>query len=145
LTAHLGYEVDVSAAQARVSRILLRPDQRFWIAETDGRSVGWLHAALVEHVESGAFVYVVGLVVESGRRERGIGTSLLTQAEGWARETGYPMVRLHSSTSRAAAHRFYEKRGYTNIKTEYSFVKLFDSNAGPERLQKLVPRVDPQG
>src|SRR5262245_2941280 len=108
LTAHLGYDVDASTAEARLARILLRQDQRFWVAELDGRPVGWLHAAIEELVESGAFVHITGLVVDQGHRKQGVGACLLEQAERWAREGGYPMVRLHSSSNRVATHRFYE-------------------------------------
>jgi GNAT superfamily N-acetyltransferase len=144
LTGHLGYDVDASIAEARLGRILLRQDQRFWVAELDGRPVGWLHATIDELVDSGAFVHISGLVVDKSHRRRGVGACLLEQAERWARDGGYPMVRLHSSASRIATHRFYEGRGYTNIKTQYSFVKPFDSS-GPESLHRLVPRVDQQG
>jgi GNAT superfamily N-acetyltransferase len=143
LTAHLGYDVEASTAEARLARILFRQDQRFWVAELDGRLVGWLHATIDELVDAGAYVHITGLVVDRSHRKRGIGVSLLEQAERWAHDGGYPMVRLHSSANRVATHRFYEGRGYTNIKTQYSFVKLLGSSS-TETLQKLVPRVDQQ-
>jgi hypothetical protein len=51
------------------------------------------------------------------------------------------MVRLSSSATRDAAHRFYEGLGYTNIKTQYAFVKPLDA-AAAARVPTFVPRVD---
>ena len=141
LTNQLGYDVDASTAAARLARIVSRHDQRFWLAEIDGRPVGWLHATIDEFVESGTYVHIAGLVVEKGHRKQGVGTTLLDKAEGWARDEGYSVVRLHSSAHRTASHRFYERRGYTNIKTQYSFAKQFGSPRDRD-LRRFVPRVD---
>jgi len=54
------------------------------------------------------------------------------------------MVRLCSSAKRNVAHRFYEDLGYTNIKTQYSFIKQLDA-AAAARVRTFVPRVDPAG
>jgi hypothetical protein len=48
LTYQLGYEVDVSTVKARLSRILLRSDQQFAVAELDGQLEGWVHALISE-------------------------------------------------------------------------------------------------
>ena len=141
LTAQLGYEVALAAVSARLSRILPREDQRLLVAELDGRLVGWLHAIISEYVEAEACVVIGGLVVDRGHRRMGIGSLLMEQAEQWAKERGCPIVRLRSSSVRTAAHRFYEELGYTNIKTQYSFVKSLDA-AEPEHLSRFVPRVE---
>lgn len=124
LTSQLGYDVPVSAVQARLCSILARFDQRFLIAEDSGDSVGWLHAMIIECLETDRFVMIAGLVVDRGHRRQGIGRLLMRHAEQWADEQGCRVVRLWSSAARAAAHRFYEEIGYTNIKTQYSFAKL---------------------
>ena len=152
LTSQLGYDVGPPAAAERLGRILPRGDQRFWVAELGGEGdqtgdpeppavVGWLHAIVTNHVESESHVHVAGLVVDSEHRGTGIGTRLLEQAERWASEEGCLVVQLNSTTARLATHRFYERRGYTNIKTQYSFGKYL---RGPdqEKLRKMIPRVD---
>ena len=141
LTTELGYELTVAAAADRLSRILYRDDQRFFVADADGRAVGWVHVVFVEYVDAEAFVVIAGLVVDRGERRRGVGRSLLKRAEAWALERGCSIVRLTSSSTRHAAHRFYEAVGYTNIKTQYSFIKPLDA-AAASRLQRFVPRVD---
>jgi GNAT superfamily N-acetyltransferase len=141
LTSQLGYDVPESEVAARLARFLARDDQRFLVAEQNGRPVGWLHAVLSEYIETGPFVVVAGLVVDRSVRGRGIGRLLMARVEAWARERGCSVVRLWSSASRTASHRFYEGLGYTNIKTQYAFAKSFDAGT-PANLAKFVPRID---
>jgi GNAT superfamily N-acetyltransferase len=141
LTGQLGYEVSASDVAVRLSRILSRSDQQLLVAELDDRPVGWLHAAISEYVDAEAFVVIGGLVVDSRHRRKGIGRRLTEEAEEWARKRGYSIVRLSSTSARTGAHRFYQQLGYTNIKTQYAFIKALDG-AGRERLKRFVPRVD---
>lgn len=141
LTGQLGYEVATATLEARLSRILSRSDQQLLVAELDGLPVGWVHALISEHVESGAVVLIGGLVVDRNHRRKGIGSMLMAQAEAWARQQGCSIVRLWSSSVRTASHRFYEDLGYTNIKTQYSFVKAVDT-AGQDSLRRFVPQID---
>jgi hypothetical protein len=53
LTSQLGYEVTESAVATTLSHILERTDQQFWIAESDGCSVGWIHALFPEFAADG--------------------------------------------------------------------------------------------
>jgi GNAT superfamily N-acetyltransferase len=141
LTAQLGYEVEPSALGDRLSRILTRSDQQFVVAEDESRIVGWLHALVVEYVESQPFVAIGGLVVDKSARRQGIGRLLVEYAEKWAREQRCSVVRLWSSAGRTEAHRFYEDLGYAVIKTQYSFAKsLAPDNA--QHLSQFVPRID---
>jgi len=142
LTTQLGYEVTSAEVADRLSRILRKDDQQFFIAEVDARVIGWVHAVLVEYVDAEAFVLIGGLVVDRDHRRLGIGRTLMAHAEAWARERGCAIVRLSSSMARAAAHRFYEGLGYVNIKTQYSFAKPLNE-AATARVRQFVPRVDP--
>jgi len=140
LTVQLGYEVDPAMLAGRLTRILTRPDERFVLAEAGERVVGWLHAAIFEDIETDPYVVIAGLVVDSGHRRLGIGRQLLAEAERWAKEQQCSVVRLWSSAGRTSAHRFYERLGYTNIKTQYSFVK----SVGRDRddFSDFIPRID---
>lgn len=141
LTTQLGYDADPSVIAATLGRILSRQDQRFLVAELDGRPVGWLHALTAEYVESGAFVVIGGLVVDRNHRRKGVGSLLMQHAEAWAGEKGSSIVRLSSSTSRSAAHQFYQDLAYAKIKTQYSFMKSIGGDE-KEKLLRFVPRVD---
>jgi len=142
LTTQLGYDLTTGDAADRLSRILSRDDQQFLIADVGGGAVGWVHVVFAEYVDAEAFVVIGGLVVDRKHRRLGVGRALMNHAETWARERGCSMVRLSSSATRHAAHQFYEDVGYTNIKTQYSFIKPLDA-AAAARLRVFVPRVDP--
>jgi GNAT superfamily N-acetyltransferase len=142
LTSQLGYEVDVSTVAARLSRILLRSDQQFTVAELDGCLAGWVHAVISEYIESDRFVMIGGLVVDKNHRMKGIGRRLIEHVEAWAKVQGCLLVRLWSSSTRTASHRFYETLGYTNIKTQYSFIKSLDATQQQDVLLKFVPKID---
>ena len=141
LTTQLGYDVTEAVAADRLSRLLRRDDQQFFVADVDGRTVGWVHVVFTEYVDAEAFVVIGGLVVDRNHRRLGIGRALMDRAEVWATERGCSMVRLSSSATRTAAHRFYEGLGYTNIKTQYSFVKALNP-AAAARVRSFVPHVD---
>ena len=142
LTAQLGYDLAEEDAAERLSRILIRDDQRFLVADIGGRAIGWVHVVLVECVDAEAFALIGGLVVDSAYRRSGVGRALMDRAESWARERGCSIVRLSSSVTRTAAHRFYENIGYTKIKTQHSFIKPL-TEAAAARVSRFVPRVDP--
>lgn len=142
LTTQLGYDLTEEAAADRLSRIVRRDDQQFFVADSGGRAIGWVHVVFAEYVDAEAFVLIGGLVVDKGHRRVGVGRALMDRAENWASERGCSMVRLTSSATRTAAHRFYESLGYTNIKTQYSFIKPLDP-AAAARVSTFVPRVEP--
>jgi GNAT superfamily N-acetyltransferase len=140
LTTELGYEADGPAVARRLSRILARDDQQFFVADLDGRVVGWVHVAVAEFVELEAFAVIGGLVVSRAHRRTGIGRRLMQAAEAWARDRRCPVVRLWSSSMRTGAHQFCEALGYPNVKTQYSFGKSLDGST--DGLSRFVPRVD---
>jgi predicted N-acetyltransferase YhbS len=142
LTQQLGYDLTESDAADRLSRILMRADQGFFVADIGGRATGWIHAVLVEYVDAEAFALIGGLVVDGAHRGSGIGRALVDAAENWARERGVSIVRLSSAVHRTAAHRFYEGLGYTKIKTQHAFIKPLDE-AAAARVSAFVPRVEP--
>jgi GNAT superfamily N-acetyltransferase len=123
LTGQLGYDVAPAVVAARLTKLLARADQRIFVADVDAQVAGWLHAAIAENIETDPYVSIAGLVVDGRYRRLGIGRELLSHAERWAIERECSVVRLRSSAARTAAHRFYERLGYTNIKTQYSFAK----------------------
>ena len=53
LTMELGYDVEAPVLGGRLARILARPDQRFLVAEVDGRAIAWLHAAIADFRRGG--------------------------------------------------------------------------------------------
>jgi GNAT superfamily N-acetyltransferase len=143
LNRQLGYDVATDAIRCRLATVLERPDHRFWVAEHDVTVIGWVHAVIFQFIEADPFVAIGGLVVDRDHRRRGAGRLLMHRAEEWARDEGCAIVRLWSSAARTGAHRFYERLGYTNIKTQYSFARNLDpADAGWFR--GFVPVVEDQ-
>jgi len=137
----LGSDLGTPETAERIRRILSRHDQRVFVAEVNRLLVGWVHAIFAEYFESEAFVLIGGLVVDKHHRRQGIAGMLMASAEQWARQRGCLVVRLTSSSTRTAAHQFYERIGYEHIKTQYAFVKALDV-AGQYRVQRFVPKVE---
>jgi GNAT superfamily N-acetyltransferase len=65
-------------------------------------------------VRFGRRASVEDLAVHPEWRSRGVGTSLLTTARGWAHEKGAGYVFLESGVARTEAHRFYLREGATH-------------------------------
>ena len=141
LTAQLGYEVELVSLRERLRRVLGRPEHQLIVAELEGRTVGWLHAAVWESIEADPFVVIRGLVVDRNHRRQGVGRLLMEHAERWALAQGCHVVRLSSSSVRTEAHRFYEHLGYEKLKVQYSFAKPVGPSHAAD-LRQFVPRVE---
>ena len=94
------------------------------VAETENDIVGWVHGyetVLMQYPHP--FVEVGGLVVDRDKMGAGIGRALLEAVEEWAKTRGIPEIRLRSNTVRHDAHGFYERLGYANEKSSFTFSK----------------------
>jgi len=124
LSGELGYPSTPEQIQARFRAVQERTDASVLVAaDASGRVQGWVHVYGRYHLESDRTAEIGGLIVASECRGQGIGRSLMSAAEAWARERGYGQVRLGSNTLRADAHRFYLDLGYTIAKSHYRFQK----------------------
>jgi len=85
--------------------------------------VGYIHGSPYELLFSGSLVNVLGFVVKKSRRNQGIGGKLIGHLEQWGQEHGFSGIKLLSHPSRTAAHRFYERRGYSFTKDQKNFIK----------------------
>jgi GNAT superfamily N-acetyltransferase len=124
LSGELGYPADVRATRERLARILARGDQRVVVAELpDGGICGWLQAHSSEALESGSRVEIIGLIVSEGMRRRGVGRSLVAQAETWAAEISADAVVVRSNAKRLESHASYPSLGYLPSKTQVVYRK----------------------
>jgi GNAT superfamily N-acetyltransferase len=121
LSGQLGYPATAAETRSRLSVILDDPEQVVYVAELSGQIIGWIQAALYFTLESGAAVELRGLVVDERLRGTGVGRALLHQAERWALEHETPVVRLRCNVIRTGAHAFYQRLGYSLIKTQHAF------------------------
>ncbi|MFL5384600.1 MAG: GNAT family N-acetyltransferase [Longimicrobiaceae bacterium] len=120
LATHLGYPATVEAMRERLARIGARDDYETFVAERDGRTVGFtgvMHG--LSYVYDPPYARLLSLVVEPGERGRGTGAALLEAAERWAREQGAAQLHLTTGLHRDGAHRFYERLGYERTGARY--------------------------
>ncbi|QOZ82146.1 GNAT family N-acetyltransferase [Chromobacterium sp. Rain0013] len=121
LCLDLGYEATETEIGERFVRLAALPDNQVWVALWEGAVVGWIHGHGVRLLEAPPAIEIGGLVVSPAHQGRGLGKQLLRACEAWARQLGYPRIRLRSGVHREAAHAFYRHLGYQQLKTSHSF------------------------
>jgi GNAT superfamily N-acetyltransferase len=120
LATHLGYPTSEPEMAARFARIFGRDDHETFVAERDGRVVGFagvMHG--LSYAYDSPYARLLALVVEPGERGRGTGAMLVREAERWAREQGSDSLHLTTNLRREGAHRFYEGLGYERTGARY--------------------------
>ncbi len=122
-SGELGYTASAAETRERLLRIGADGNQAVFVAESENAVVGWIHVFESQRIESRPFAEVGGLVVAEGARARGIGRSLMSSAEEWARSRGLERLRARSNVTRSAAHQFYERLGYRSSKRQSCFEK----------------------
>jgi GNAT superfamily N-acetyltransferase len=130
LSGILGYPVDRETMQRRLERLDGRDEHVVFVAEIRGEIVGWIHGVEHEFLVAGRIGEICGLVVAEGQRTSGVGRRLVEAIEQWARGRGLDQVSVRSNVARGESHPFYEKVGYTRLKTQHVYRK---SLALPER------------
>jgi GNAT superfamily N-acetyltransferase len=127
LSRELGYPAELKTVRERLRRILGRDDQRVVVAEVpNGGVCGWLQAHSSIAVESGLRVEIVGLIVSEKMRRRGVGRSLVAQAETWAAEISAETVVVRSNAKRVESRVFYPSLGFLPSKTQVVYRKRAD-------------------
>lgn len=128
LCQQLGYPATREQVERRLNQI--RADERHSVyvaSRADGEILGWIHVALRKLIMDDRYAEIEGLVVDESQRRRGAGRLLMEQAERWARTNGCVAVNLRSNVVRREAHDFYERIGYTHIKTQKTFRKILSA------------------
>lgn len=92
------------------------------VSVVDGEPAGLCTAYLdLESVRFGLRCWVEDLVVDPGRRSRGVGGALLDAAAEWARDRGATHLELDTGLARGDAQRFYERREPDAVGYSYSW------------------------
>jgi GNAT superfamily N-acetyltransferase len=127
LTVQLGYPATAEESCGRIADLASRQEtQAVFVACLDGEVVGWIDVALTFHLQTSPFALIGGLVVKDGLRGLRIGKRLCDEAEAWSLAKGVSVVRVTSRSTRADAHRFYLREGYTDVKLSRVFEKVLD-------------------
>lgn len=124
LSGQLGYETSAAEMERRLRQVLpLGKGHTILVACLGAEVVGWIEAEVVRHIQTPPHTMMTGLVVKDGARSLGVGSRLCAEVEAWSRREGADVVRVTSRMTRARAHRFYLREGYTQVKTSAVFEK----------------------
>jgi GNAT superfamily N-acetyltransferase len=108
----------------RLAHLLDRSDHHLVLAEAaSGQVVGWIHGAEQWILESEPNCEILGLVVDQDFRAQGVGRTLVAAVEAWATERGLASIRVRSNVARAESHPFYERLGFSRIKSQHVYRK----------------------
>jgi GNAT superfamily N-acetyltransferase len=90
------------------------------VAASGDDILGFIAVAVVPRFEHGdVLVRILTLVVDPGVRERGLGRTLIAEAERIGREHGAAFVEITAGHHRPEARRLYEHLGYDASVTTY--------------------------
>jgi GNAT superfamily N-acetyltransferase len=124
LAGQLSYPSTSEEIARRLQGIKSSAEAAVFVAELDsGEIAGWIAVFVYRTVEADARAEVSGLVVDERFRSQRVGEHLLARAEEWARKNGCQAIGLRSNEIRDRAHAFYERHGYTHVKTQKAFRK----------------------
>jgi len=87
-----------------------------FVARVDGRIVGSL-TLVMYRIATGLKAWIEDVVVDEAARGHGVGEALNLAALDLARERGAKAVSLTSRPSREAAHRLYQRIGFSSRDT----------------------------
>lgn len=122
LMTQLGYTTSSDQMKERLLGLLPHPDYITFVAEFKGHCVGIIGVGVGRYYEKdGVYGRLLALVVDKRQRGRGVGASLVAEAEGWLKERGVTSVIVNSGSQRSDAHHFYRRLGYSE--TGLRFVK----------------------
>jgi GNAT superfamily N-acetyltransferase len=115
LLGHLGYPADEDTVRERLGYWGDDPGSVLIGAQDEGVLIGVAALQVMPMLEvTGRMGRLLALVVDDGRRGRGVGRLLVAAAEERARAAGCVKMEITSSRHRVRTHEFYERLGYAD-------------------------------
>lgn len=110
---------DAARINTLLADLFRAPDRgQIWIAQLDGRSVGYLLAVYLFSLEHGGLMAEIDeFFVMPEKRSLKIGTALLEAATAAMAQRGISHVQLQLGTRNMHAQRFYEQHGFEALST----------------------------
>lgn len=118
LCTQMGYAVEETDVEARLSAIGERDDHRLIGADLEGQLVGWAHVHAYWTLVTGFEAELGGLVVDEMQRGLGIGRALIGEAAEWAYKKDCTRLRVRTNVTRLRAGDFYRRAGFKEIKRQ---------------------------
>ena len=129
LLAQLGYELNANEVERRYNAVRERGEHAVFVAEENGRIIGFLHLYERPAFDKPPEVIVQAIVIDQSLRRTGIGKTIMRMAERWALERGYSSIALTSNISRSVAHSFYNRLGYKIEATSHLLRKQLEDQS----------------
>lgn len=106
---------DLATYQRAFSEIDADPAHELVVAAVDEDAVGTLQLSVLPGLarRGASRAQIEAVRVDDRHRDRGLGTAMVTWAIDEARRRGCALVQLTTDKSRADAHRFYRRLGFT--------------------------------
>lgn len=123
LSGQLGYNVEKNQVIERLNKIVDQKDHVVFVAEIEGKLIGWIHAHGRYLIESPPYVEIGGLIVDSTFRGQKIGKFLVERCEEWSKLLGFKEIRVRANETRLETLIFYKKIGFENTKAQKVFKK----------------------
>jgi ribosomal protein S18 acetylase RimI-like enzyme len=119
-----GYPAGPSDIVSRLGRFA-SPHSQVVVAEHDGALLGFMAIHAMPRFEhDDRIIRILALVVDAGARERGVGRTLMAEAERVGRELGAAFCEVTAGHHRPEARHLYESLGYDASVTAYLRKKL---------------------
>lgn len=107
--------IDLPSLRPVFERALVSDSQKYICAAENGKVVGFGSLTIKNNLwQQGSICHIDELVVDNAYRHRGVGTQILQQLIGIAKEKGCRRIELDSAFHRKEAHQFYERLGFEN-------------------------------
>lgn len=126
LSKELGYDYPIEKVKKRIEYILKNTKDIVLVAQKEDEVIGYIHGSPYELLYSDSLINILGFVVKEKYRNCGVGNLLINKLEYLSKGKGYSGIRLVSGADRLNAHKFYERHGYINRKSQKNFIKMFD-------------------
>lgn len=127
LSKQLGYEYPVEKMSIKLNIILNNPEHMIYVAVDNDRVIGYIHIEIYRILYADDLLNILGIVVDSSYRQKGVGTSLLESTEEYAKKVYCSGIRANSGASRYNAHSFYKRNGFISEKDQKRFVKSVET------------------
>lgn len=123
LSAELGYPVSPDVLAERLAQLSTVDDHCVVGAYIQAQLVAWIDVGIVQHLQSGRYGEIGGLIVSKKYQGCGIGRALIQRAEKWIASHKVENVLVRSQIAREGAHAFYLRQKFTHVKTSAVFTK----------------------
>jgi GNAT superfamily N-acetyltransferase len=121
LSLQLGYQLSVAETREQIEKVIATESHCAFVAVSEERVIGWIHAFVALAIESKSFVEIGGLVVDEKYRSHGIGKKLIEKIKECAVSKKINTLRVRTNTKRLETHVFYLRNGFTEIKEQKIF------------------------